>query len=444
MTNSPHASVMLKLREWAQSDLLPVGIAQVIAALGQIIGVRLLTEALTPAVFGEIALILGVSALATSILVHPSMQALLRYHSEYAHLGSDSPVRRTALRAILANVRIALPVSIPLGILAVAVGWIGISVALLLLVLVAVDAIQMFQTSIMNASRQHHRYGAWQVAESWGRPLLAYAMTSWLGIHPEIVLSSFIVVTAGVYGVMRYTADSAPGGPQDHGGDEETLLRAYRNYATPLIPLGLFGWLSGMADRYMIGGLLSAQNVGMYAAVYGLASRPILMLSSIAETSIRPVYYSAVMRNDRQESRRYLLTWFAMVFSAGTAFCILLSLFHQEFARFLLGPAFREGSYLMPWIAGGYVFFALYHIAVRVCLAHDAPRVVTATEAGRALLAVVIGFFLINAYGVYGAALAVPISCGIQLLVSAYFARRSVLSRREQPVAVAVGSVHSL
>jgi O-antigen/teichoic acid export membrane protein len=438
MTSSPRLPVKLKLREWAQSDLLPVGISQVVAALGQIIGVRLLTEALTPDVFGEIALILGVSTLATSVLIHPSMQALLRYYPEYAHLGRDSPVRRTALRAILANVRFALPVSIPLGILAVAVSWISVPVAVLLLFLVAVDGIQMFQTSIMNASRQHYRYGAWQIAESWGRPLLAYAATSWLGVHPEVVLSSFIAVTAGVYGVMRYMADSAPGGHQDRSGDEESLLRAFRNYATPLIPLGLFGWLSGMADRYMIGGLLSAQNVGMYAAVYGLASRPILMLSSIAETSIRPVYYSAVMRNDRQGSRRHLLIWFVMVFSLGTAFCILLSLFHGEFAKLLLGPDFREGSYLMPWIAGGYVLFALYHIAVRVCLAHDAPHVVTATEAGRAVLALAIGFLLIKMYGVYGAAIAVPIYCGVQLVASVFLARRSVRFRRDQPAAAVV------
>jgi O-antigen/teichoic acid export membrane protein len=181
----------------------------------------------------------------------------------------------------------------------------------------------------------------------------------------------------------------------------------------------------------MIGGLLSAQSVGLYAAVYGLASRPMLMLSSIAETSIRPVYYSAVMRNDFQESRKYLITWFAIVFCAGTALCALLSLYHHEVATLLLGPNFREGSYLMPWIAGGYVLFALYHIAVRVCLAHDAPHIVTVTEAGRALLALAIGFVFIKMYGVYGAAIAVPVYCGVQLASSVYLARRSMRSRRD-------------
>jgi O-antigen/teichoic acid export membrane protein len=162
------------------------------------------------------------------------------------------------------------------------------------------------------------------------------------------------------------------------------------------------------------------------------------MLSSIAETSIRPLYYSAVMRKDLQESRKHLVIWFAIVFFSGTALCVLFSLFHHELARLLLGPDFREGSYLMPWIAGGYVLFALYHIAVRVCLAHDAPQIVTATEAGRAVLALAIGFLFIKMYGLYGAAIAVPIYCGVQLLASVFLARRSVRSRHEQPAPAAV------
>src|SRR5262245_49381045 len=136
-----------KFGDWVRSDLLPVGVAQLIAGLGQIIGVRLLTETLTPAVFGEVALILGVSTLATSILVHPTMQALLRYHAEYAHLGSSSPVQRTALQAIRKKVWFALPISIPLVILAVVAGWLSIPVALLLLILVGADGMQMFRTT---------------------------------------------------------------------------------------------------------------------------------------------------------------------------------------------------------------------------------------------------------------------------------------------------------
>ena len=407
------------------SDFLSLGLSQVIAALGQIIGIRLLTEALSPAVFGEITLVVGVSTLATSVLVNPTMQALLRYYPEHAQSGTGALIERTALRRIIRNSVCALPLSVPLAIVGVIAGWVSAGVIVLLFILAAVDGMRLLRTTVMNASMQHHRYGAWQIGEAWGRPLLAYGVAIWWGVHAEIVLGAFIVTSLALYGFMRHSTNPRSTMP---AGDfnEDDLLRKFENYARPLIPLGLLGWISGMADRYMIGGMLSAENVGMYAAAYGLASRPLLMLSSIAETSIRPLYYSAMARNDLPASRKYLVAWFVFVFVVGTVACTLFALFHQEIGRVLLGPSFREGSYLMPWIAGGYALLACSHVATRICYARDATRSVLITEAAGALLAMVIGFPLIYVLGLPGAAMAVPLFFGMQLLLSAYLARQSI------------------
>jgi O-antigen/teichoic acid export membrane protein len=416
-------------------DFLSLGLTQALAALGQIIGVRLLTEALSPAVFGEVILVVGMSMLATSVLVNPTMQALLRYYPEYAQTGDASPVVRTALRRIIRTSAYALPLSVPLAIVGVVAGWISVGVLVLLLILTAVDGMRLLRATVMNASSQHHRYGIWQVGEAWGRPLLAYGATIWWGGRAEVVLAVFIVTSLALYGVMGHSPASRSTAIHSRDLNEDDLLRKFQTYGWPLIPLGLVGWISGMADRYMIGGMLSAENVGMYAAAYGLASRPLLMLSSMAETAVRPLYYSAVARRDISAERKYLMTWFAVVSTAGIAVCLLFALFHEEVAALLLGPRFREGSYLMPWIAGGYGLLALYHISARVCLGNDAPQAVTVTETAGAILAVVIGFVFIQAYGLWGAAVAVPIYYGVQLLGSVCLAVRSVRAKRAHPAA---------
>ncbi len=411
-------------------DFLSLGLTQTLAALGQIIGVRLLTEVISPTVFGEVTLVVGISLLATSVLVNPTMQALLRYYPEFAQAGDGSSVEWIALRRIMQNVWFALPLSIPLAILGLVAGLVSAGVLGLLFILTTVDGMRLLRTTVMNATRQHHRYGVWQIGEAWGRPVLAYAATIWWGVHAEVVLGAFIVTSLALYGVMRYSSDSRSTATPSRDFNKDDLLRKFQIYGWPLIPLGLVGWISGMADRYMIGGMLSAENVGMYAAAYGLASRPLLMLSSIAETAIRPPYYSAIVRNDLLASRKYLTAWFAVVFAGGIAACLLFALFHKELAALLLGPRFREASYLMPWIAAGYGVLALYHIAARVCLGHDAPQAVTLTETAGALLAVVVGFFFIQAYGLWGAAVAVPVYYGVQLLGCVYLAVRSVRARR--------------
>lgn len=409
-------------------DMLSVGTSQALAAIGQVIGIRLLTEALSPAVFGEIALIVGASTLATSILINPTMQALLRYYPECAQSGQGDLAERMAHRRILSTLWWVLPLSLPLLLIGLVQGWFGPAAALLLLLLVTVDGMRAFRTTVMNATRQHHHYGLWLVGESWGRPMLAYGATLWLGIHVELVLIAYITVSLALYAVLFRSTDRHVSTAARSEAHEEDLLRRFEAYARPLIPLGVVGWVSGMADRYMIGSLLSAQSVGMYVAAYSLASRPLLMVSSIAETAIRPVYYAAVVRQDPQASRKYLAAWFAIVLAAGIAVCLCLTLFHQPAAHLLFGSKFREASSLMPWIAAGYGLLALSHVATRICYAHDATRSVLTTETAGALCTVIVGFPLIYLYGLQGAAMAVPIYFGAQLAVSAFLAQRAVCS----------------
>ncbi|MEK7762552.1 MAG: lipopolysaccharide biosynthesis protein [Nitrospirota bacterium] len=407
------------------SDVFSLGTSQVVAVLGQLVGVRLLTEVLSPAVFGEASLLLGVAALATSTLINPTLQTLLRHYPAYVTSGNPSFVEDVAAKNIWRTAKVALPISLPLLVTAVLFHWITLVDVLLISALVGVDGLRMFQTTILNATSQHGRYGAWQVGEAWGRPLVAYLAVMIGGVRTETVLAAFVVTSAALYAVLGRSTPAPEAGVPPDGARESELLQNFRTYARPLIPLGVIGWISGMADRYMIGGLLSAKDVGTYVAVYGLASRPMLMLSNIVETAIRPAYYSAVAHKS-PTSKRYLGVWLLTAVTGAAAMCLIFSFYHQHVSQLLLGQEFREASHLMPWIAVGYGVLALSHISTRICYAHDATRSVLATEAAGACFAVVVGFPLIYLFGLQGAAVAVPIYFGIQLFVSAYLARRSL------------------
>jgi O-antigen/teichoic acid export membrane protein len=410
-------------------DLCLVGASQVLAAMGQLVGIRLLTEVLSPAVFGEASLILGVAALSTSTLINPTLQALLRYYPAYMEAGNPAVAIKVAIRNIWRAARVAVPMCLPLLAMSVIFKWITLFDLLLLAALVGVDGLRMFETTILNATRKHWRYGLWQIGEAWGRPAGAYLATTTFGVDTEMVLAAFVVTTAALYGVLKgapVQRTTAP--PCDQ--DEDELMRKFKSYARPLIPVGLISWTYSTADRYMIGALLSAKDVGTYVAVYGLASRPILMLSGITETAIRPVYYSSIGQGTRA-SMRYLTAWFLISAAGSAAVCLVLVGFHQQVAGLLLGPAFREGSYLAPWIAVGYGLLALIHITTRICLAYDATRSVLISEAAGAFLALAIGFPLVYSFGITGAAVAVPLYFGVQFAVSAYLARQSISASRQ-------------
>jgi O-antigen/teichoic acid export membrane protein len=92
-------------------------------------------------------------------------------------------------------------------------------------------------------------------------------------------------------------------------------------------------------------------------------------------------------------------------------------------AFLLLGPSFRSGASLMPWIAGGYALIIVAHVFERVCFAYGQTRWVLVIQAAAAAVGMVGTAVGTVGWGLQGAAAAVPLYFAVQLAVSAYAAR---------------------
>jgi O-antigen/teichoic acid export membrane protein len=195
------------------------------------------------------------------------------------------------------------------------------------------------------------------------------------------------------------------------GGIEHRLT----HYASPLVPLAVVGWTSGLADRYLIGGLVGLEAAGVYAAVYGLVSRPFLMVGATVELVLRQPYYEAVSRADRQRERVILVGWTGLVVGVSLLGLVCTLLWSEPIAGLLLGEPFRSGAFLMPWIAAGYTLLVTAQVLERVCYAHRTTGLVLAIQTVGAVLCIVIASPAIAAFGLAGAAVAVPAYFGGQL-----------------------------
>jgi O-antigen/teichoic acid export membrane protein len=196
-------------------------------------------------------------------------------------------------------------------------------------------------------------------------------------------------------------------------------------YALPLVPLGLLGWVNSLGDRYLIGGVLDLAAAGVYAAVYGLSSAPPMIIGGMAEQALRPLFQDCITHRERQRARRIFVAWLATVAVGCGVVVIALAEWHREIAMLLVGPAYRGASGLMPWIAAGYGARSISYVFERVCYAHGQTRRVLVTQlagAAATLVATPIGAL---GWGLKGAAVAVPICFGAQLIVSVILARRT-------------------
>ena len=181
----------------------------------------------------------------------------------------------------------------------------------------------------------------------------------------------------------------------------------------------------GLSDRYIIGGLLSLHDTGIYAAAYGLASRPLLLVNATFEQFMRPIYQNAVS-SGRTERAAVLLRYWLLGLTAACTFVLLVVIFwRNELAAVFLGARFRSGANLMPWIAAGYGVLSLSYVFERVCLAHAHTQRVLAVELLSGVVALVTTVTAVRIWGLVGAAAAVPCYFGVQLCSAIILSRRS-------------------
>ena len=77
-----------------------------------------------------------------------------------------------------------------------------------------------------------------------------------------------------------------------------SLKREVWIYALPLIPMELLFWVNGLGDRYIIGYMMTATDVGLYAATYTLVNEAFNRSSMVLLRSFQPVYFHHCSMNE--------------------------------------------------------------------------------------------------------------------------------------------------
>jgi O-antigen/teichoic acid export membrane protein len=399
---------------------------QAATALGTLVGVRILTQLLAPGAYGVVSLATGASILASNLVVAPLTQAAIHFYPGIAADGSAHELLDSLLRCY----RRAAPWA---GLVAVAggalyVGWGHGSPILvgLLALQFACDGWRSANLSLLNAARRQQRFALWTAADIWCRPLAGALIVLWVGQSPLAVLAAYVVVSIALVAGFSYRL--WPVEPLPHGIPDRcaTLDARMWSYAVPLIPIGIITWMSTLGDRYIIGGLLSVADAGIYAALYGLSSSPFLIVSGAAEQALRPIYQTAVTHGDSVRARRIHNIWLASVVGICVVGVALFAVGHEIIAGLFVGRPFRSAASLMPWIAAGHAIKATSYVFERVCYAYGQTRRVLTIQLCAVTATVILTPAGVIYFGLQGAAVAVPAYFSVQLATAIFLARRTV------------------
>lgn len=416
------------------SDVMWTAGGQFVSAIAFLVSVRVMTELLSPDEFGRLTLMLGVSALALGLSATPRLQALIRYYTDWSRSGEIGALRRTGETLVARAVLIAAAVLL--------CGWLAVIPLFggewfdgsLIAAILVVDSIRSFELSLLNAARRQRDAALLSAADAWSRPLMAIAVLTVAGSSATVALAGYVAGSALVIAIMRLVmpAEGIESGNTSTlasnfvpARTDTDLAHAMRRYALPLAPLAIFGWLSGVGDRYLIAGFLNMHDAGLYAAVYGLASRPFLMLSGIIELTLRPVLYDAIAARNRklvEKSKRALVITTGIGCALGVFGFVYISDFVGEL---LLAHEYRDATDLMPWVALGYALYGLSNVFSRFCYAFDDTKAVLTLTVAGTLTGFVVLVPAIHLGGLAGAVLAVPAQFGVELALSTILARRA-------------------
>lgn len=335
-------------------------LGQASAVLGSLASVRLLTELLDPAAYGELALGMTVAAVVNQTVIGPLSNGVTRFYAPAQERGDLGGYLNAVRRLVFAAtaVIVCMILLTLAGLLAARqTQWIGIATAAL--VFATLSGYNGILSGIQNAARQRAIVALHQGIEPWARFLVAASLLLWLGASSTLAMVGYaiavVLVLGSQYVFFRNIVPRNVGAPNKERGWQEQIWK----YSWPFGAWGIFSWAQQVSDRWALELFATTQEVGLYAALFQLGYYPMSMATAMAIQFLGPIFYqragdaSDSRRNENVSNLSRRLTGLTLALT-GAVFVAAL-LFHAQIFRIFVAQEYAAVSYLLPWmlLAGG-------------------------------------------------------------------------------------------
>lgn len=410
---------------------------QLLSALALLIGTRLLTEQVSPEVFGQVALLNGFVALGVGVFSYPFICAGMRLLPECRNQDDRNALQYAVFGLTARSTTLAVVLLMAAGGLYVVTNDVAMGLMVLTGLLLAVTVRRELGIQLLIGERKQRSASLWQTTDSVLRPLLAIGLVLWLDADAGAVLLGYIIasVLSNTLWAIVHTEESQPHKNSTHVTE---FKRQIWRYALPLLPMELIFWLNGLGDRYVIGFMLSAAEVGVYAAAYLLINEAFNRSAMVLLRIFQPTYFQAFTEGNSQQAFAVLKLWSLSVLAMGCLGVALVCLGKSWVADVLLAKTYADAAVLMPAIALGSALNALGTVLAQPLLAQKRPQKVLKGRLCGTLVLLISLPLLVLEHGLPGAALANPVYYGIEALVLALLAKPW---RRLQAYPVAIFSI---
>jgi len=397
---------------------------QLLAVVGTFASVRVLTELIPPAVYGELALALTATVLLNQTVFGPLTNGAMRFYATAVEKGSVPAFLGATWQLTRFGIAVtaALFVTAAIGLVVLGYGTLSLLI-LAVLAYTVTTGISSILNGIQNAARQRAVVALHQSLDPWVKVLITGALLVTFGVSSSMAMLGFATAAGLVLGSQYLFYRRLVGRSQQQASVEETWSREIRRYTWPFVTWGVFTWSQLASDRWAIELFGSRADVGRFGVLYQFGYAPIQLATGIVVQFIAPILFQragdAVDPERNNDISRMSRTLTAIVLGlTGLAFVFSLAL-HAPLFRIFVASDYAEISYLLPWVvlAGG-IFAAAQTVSVKLMSQLRANAMITA-KISTALLGIalnLIGARLYGTAGVVAASIAFSLACLVWML----------------------------
>jgi O-antigen/teichoic acid export membrane protein len=389
-------------------------VGQIATVLGGLVLVRVLTEYLDPAQYGQLALGLTVASLVNQVVLGGISGGISRFYSIAIEKQNLSGYMRDSRRILSYGMLVVVIIGIVLmgGLLWLRYSrWMGL--AAVALVFSMLSGFNSTLSGIQEAARQRAVVAFHGGLDAWLKILLAIGVMLWLGNTSIAVVLGYccstLLVTVSQLFFLRRTIPQmgmgAEGPPQ--------FIQQMWSYSWPFSAWGLFTWAQQVSDRWALVAFATQKDVGMYSVVFQLGYGSIAIITSLFITFLGPILYQRTgdATNQARNVNVHRLVWRITLISLMVTLVGVVITFtmHELIFRLLVATEYRGISYLLPWLvmAGG-MFAAGQMLSLKLMSEMKSAKMISA-KIGTALLGVtfnIYGAYVAGIQGVVGALIA--------------------------------------
>lgn len=403
---------------------------QIAVVAASLILVRMLTEYLAPAQYGQLALGLTVASLVNQVVMGGIINGVGRFYTiaaEKQELGGYLH----ATRYLLAYATAAVVV---IGLILMAIlCWLGYSLWLGLAAAALVFSVLSGYNSalggIQNAARQRAIVAFHGGLDAWLKILMAVGVMFWLGASSTAVIigyacSSFLITISQLIFLRR----TIPRQLHAYNPNSQSWLPKIWTYSLPFSTWGAFTWMQLVSDRWALQAFSATTDVGQYAVLYQLGYTPIALVTGMVTSFFGPILYQR--SGDATDSGRntdvHRFGWRMTHLSLGITLLAFVTTFtlHEWLYSLVVASEYRGSSHLLPWIvlAGG-MFAAGQMLGLKI-MSEMNPSAMTTAKIFTAIIGIVLNVIGARFAGMQGVVGAVVAFSSIYLVWMSILARR--------------------